>query len=99
MSEETFKYSGSSLIELTIMVEDMSANARNLTPIVREKTDGQIGGWSRESSSRQVQIAPDQRLGSRTGSLTQALDKVANALGDIKDLTHDTEVRNVVVID
>lgn len=99
MSERTFKYSESSLVELATMVENMSANVEDLISTARKKTDGQIGGWSRESSSRQAQIAFDQRLGNRTESLTQALDEAANALGDIKDLAHNTEVRNVAVMD
>ena len=44
-------------------------------------------------------MAFDRRLEKRTDELTQALDEAARALDDIKDLAHNTEVRNVAVMD
>lgn len=99
MSERTFKYNEASLANLTTLVENMSANVEDLISTARKKTDGQIGGWSRESVSRRAQMAFDRRLEKRTDELTQALDEAANALSDIKDLAHNTEVRNVAVMD
>jgi putative methyl-accepting chemotaxis protein len=99
MSERTFKYNEASLANLTTLVENMSANVEDLISTARKKTEGRIEGWSKESVSRRAQMAFDRRLEKRTDELTQALDEAANALSDIKDLAHNTEVRNVAVMD
>ena len=99
MSERTFKYNEASLANLTTLVENMSANVEDLISTARKKTEGRIEGWSKESVSRRAQMAFDRRLEKRTDELTQALDEVARALDDIKDLAHTAEVRNVAVMD
>ena len=99
MSERTFKYNEASLANLTTLVENMSANVEDLISTARKKTEGRIEGGSKESVSRRAQMAFDRRLEKRTDELTQALDEAARALDDIKDLAHNTEVRNVAVMD
>lgn len=99
MGDRSFIFREADATALQDAFSSLAEEVRDEISDMRSLVSGKLSGWSAESQSRQAQMNFDTRLGERSEELAEALDKAAEAMGEVRDLARQAEIRNVAVLD
>lgn len=99
MGDRSFVFREADASALQDAFSSLAEGVRDEISDMRLLMSGKLSGWSAESQSRQAQMDFDVRLGERSEELAEALDKAAEAMGEVRDLARRAEIRNVAVLD